>query len=312
MESGPAITTTGLSKRFGRSVALDALDLEIVRGEVFGFLGPNGSGKTTTIRLLLGLLRPSAGTASVFGLDPWSQPVELHRRLSFVPGEVALWPQLTGGEVLDLLGGLHGGWDPGYREELIERFRFDPSKRCRAYSKGNRQKVALIAGLMSRAELLVLDEPTSGLDPLMEVQFRECVVEARERGATVFLSSHLLGEIERLCDRVGILRAGHLVDVGTLSELRHLVAVEVEVTYRGLPPVLDGVAGVVDVRDGGDGRMRFGLTGDAGPALGALARADVVGFVSREPDLEQLFLRFYDDGSTSDVAARQASADTRP
>jgi len=301
-----AITTSGLSKRFGSEVALDGLDLEVGRGEVFGFLGPNGSGKTTTIRLLLGLLRPSAGGASVLGMDPWRQQVELHRRLAFVPGEVQLWPQLTGGEVLDLLGGLHGGWDEPYREELIERFRFDPTKRCRAYSRGNRQKVALIAGLMSRPELLVLDEPTSGLDPLMEVEFRRCVAEARERGATVFLSSHLLGEVELLCQRVGILRAGCLVDVGTLDELRHLSAVEVEVSYRGAPPVLDGVAGVIDVRAESAGRLRFGLTGDAGPALAALAAADVVSFVSREPDLEQLFLRFYDDGGAAGAATAPA------
>src|SRR5450755_2568091 len=228
-----AIRTSRLCKRYGRTLALDALDLAVVEGEVYGYLGPNGAGKTTTIRLLLGLHRPSGGRAELFGIDAWGDPVRAHRRLAYVAGEPFLWPSLTGAETLEFLARLHGGTDVAYRDVLIERFKLDTRKKIRALSKGNRQKVQLIAALATRAELLLLDEPTSGLDPLMEVAFRRSIEEAKARGQTVFLSSHILSEVEALCDRVGILREGRLVDQGTLEELRHLAAQTVEVTFAG-------------------------------------------------------------------------------
>ncbi|HLY83580.1 MAG TPA: ABC transporter ATP-binding protein, partial [Acidimicrobiales bacterium] len=230
-----AIRTESLSKSFGGIEVLDALDLEVSQGEVIGYLGPNGAGKTTTIRLLLGLIRASAGRAEIFGLDCQNHPVDVHRRLAYVPGEANLWPSLTGAETLHLLGRVHGRLDGAYRDELIKRFNFDPGKRVRAYSKGNRQKLILIAGLMTRPDLLLLDEPTSGLDPLMEQAFRVCVEEARDRGQTVFLSSHIMSEVEALCDRVAILRAGRLIEVGTLDEMRHLSAVSIEAEFAAGP-----------------------------------------------------------------------------
>ncbi len=286
------IEASGLTKRFGATTALEALDLEVRQGEVFGFLGPNGAGKTTTIRLLLGLIRPSAGSARVFGRDAWAQPEAIHRRLAVVTADPALWPQLTAHETLDLLGGLHGGYDAAYRQELIERFDLDPDKRLRAFSTGNRQKVALIAAFMTRAELLVFDEPTSGLDPLRKVVFRECLAEARERGQTVFLSSHLLVEVEASADRVGLLRRGHLVEVGTFDELRHLSAMRIEATFEGDPPDLDGIPGVEGVRVDGR-RLSFHVHGSVAPALEALAAARPVRLTSREPSLEDLFLARY-------------------
>ena len=228
-----AIRTKGLSKRYGSTLALDGLDLSVGEGEVYGYLGPNGSGKTTTIRLLLGLHRPSDGRAELFGLDAWSDPVAAHRRVAYVAGEPFLWPSLTSAETFEFLARLHGGTDVSYRDVLVERFQLDSHKKIRALSKGNRQKVQLVAALATRADLLLLDEPTSGLDPLMEVAFRDCVKEAKERGQTVFLSSHILSEVEALCDRVGILREGKLVDEGTLKELRHLAVQTVEVTFAG-------------------------------------------------------------------------------
>ncbi len=232
-----AIGARGLRKSFGRTVALDGLDLEVRTGEVHGFLGPNGSGKSTTIRVLLGLLRPDGGTVELLGGDPWRDGAELHRRLAYVPGDVALWPELTGGEVIDLLGRLRGGIDPRRRGELLERFDLDPTKKGRAYSKGNRQKVALVAALASDVELLLLDEPTSGLDPLMEEKFRELILAERRRGRTVLLSSHILSEAEALCDRVSIIRQGVTVETGTLAELRHLtrIAVTADVATRPRP-----------------------------------------------------------------------------
>lgn len=289
-----AIVTDSLTKRFGTFTALDSLTLEVQQGEVFGFLGPNGAGKTTTVRLLLGLLRASAGRATVFGLDAWSDPVALHRRLAYVPGEVSVWPNLRGGEVLDLLGNLHGEYDHAYRDALCERFEFDPSKKGRSYSKGNRQKIALIAALMTRADLLVLDEPTAGLDPLMEVTFRHCVGEARERGQTVFLSSHILSEVEAVCDRVGILRSGVLVEVGTLDRLRELRAHTVTIDAADALPDLSAIPGVSGVRSA-DGVVTLQLRGPAGPLLDAIAGHGVVNFVSREPSLEELFLTYYGD-----------------
>jgi ABC-2 type transport system ATP-binding protein len=287
-----AIRSEGLTKRYGDVVALDHLDLEVARGEVVGFLGPNGAGKTTTIRLLLGLIHPTEGRSEVFGLDCQRQPVETHRRLAFVPGEANLWPTLTGAETLHLLGRVQGQVDEPYREELMTRFNLDPTKKIRAYSKGNRQKVILIAALMTRADLLVLDEPTSGLDPLMEQAFRASIHEARDRGQTVFLSSHIMSEVEALCDRVGILREGKLVEMGTLAEMRHLSALTIEATFDGAPPDLSGVPGVSSVES--DGRLvRCHVRGSVEPLLKVLARAHVTELLSREPSLEELFLAQY-------------------
>src|SRR5271157_489761 len=229
----PVIRTTRLSKSYGATLALEGLDLNVAEGEVYGYLGPNGSGKTTTIRLLLGLHRPSGGRAELFGLDAWGDPVGAHRRVAYVAGEPFLWPALTSAETFEFLARIHGDTDVAYRDTLVERFQLDTRKKIRALSKGNRQKVQLIAALATRAELLLLDEPTAGLDPLMEVAFRDCVKEAKEREQTVFLSSHILSEVEALCDRVGILRCGRLVDEGTLGELRHLAVQTVEVTFVG-------------------------------------------------------------------------------
>src|ERR1700685_1098960 len=239
-----AIRTEGLTKRYGDVTELDHLDLEVAQGEVVGYLGPNGAGKTTTIRLLLGLISPTEGRGEIFGLDCQRQPVQAHRRLAFVAGEANLWPSLTGTETLQLLGRVPGRVDEAYRDELVARFELDPSKKVRAYSKGNRQKVILIAALMTRADLLVLDEPTSGLNPLMEQALRGSIREARDRGQTIFLSSHIMSEVEALCDRVAILRAGKLVETGTLAQLRHLSALTVEATFEGAVPDLSRVPGV--------------------------------------------------------------------
>lgn len=301
-----AIRTEKLSKSFGRTEALSSLDLELAGGEVLGYLGPNGAGKTTTIRLLLGMIRPSAGRAEMFGLDCQKRPVEAHRHVAYVPGEASLWPALTGAETLHLLGRIHGTVDLAYRAALIERFQLDPSKRVRAYSKGNRQKVILIAALATRADLLLLDEPTSGLDPLMERAFRECVAEARDRGQSVFLSSHILSEVEALCDRVAILRAGRLVEVGTLADMRHLSALSVEATFAAAPPDLSEVPGVQAVAVDGN-RMRCQVIGSIEPLLRVLAAAGVVHLVSREPSLEELFLAHYGAADAPAVELQHAA-----
>jgi ABC-2 type transport system ATP-binding protein len=293
-----AIRAAGLTKTYGRVTALDGLDLEIAPGEVVGYLGPNGAGKTTTIRLLLGLARPSAGHAEIFGFDCQRQPVEAHRRLAYVPGEASLWPSLTGAETLHLLGQVHGRVDTGYRDELVARFDLDTAKKIRAYSKGNRQKVLLIAALMTRPDLLLLDEPTSGLDPLMEQAFRVCVAEARAAGQTVFLSSHILSEVESLCDRVAILREGRLAEIGTLDQLRHLSALTVEVVFDGVPPDLSGVPGVLSSAVDGH-RVRLQVEGPAEPLIEALAGNGVRQLLSREPSLEELFLAVYGTRSTA-------------
>ena len=238
-----AIEVSGLRKSFGKTVALDGLDLSVAAGEVHGFLGPNGAGKTTTIRVLLGLLRSDGGTVRLLGGDPWRDAVALHRRLAYVPGDVTLWPTLTGGEVIDLLGRLRGGLDAARRDELLTRFDLDPTKKARAYSKGNRQKVALVAALASDAELLILDEPTSGLDPLMEAVFRQCAEEERARGRTMLLSSHILSEVEALCDRVTIIRDGRAVETGTLAGLRHLTRTSIAAELAAVPHGLDRLAG---------------------------------------------------------------------
>jgi polyether ionophore transport system ATP-binding protein len=287
-----AIVTQGLSKRYGETLALDSLDPEVAAGEVYGYLGPNGAGKTTTIRLLLGLHRPTAGRAELFGLDAWNEPVAAHRRVAYVAGEPYLWPSLTSAETFEFLARVRGGTDVTYRDVLIERFALDTSKKVRALSKGNRQKVQLVAAFASRADLLILDEPTSGLDPLMEVAFRETVHEAKARGQTVFLSSHILSEVEALCDRVGILRDGRLVEQGTLAELRHLSAQTVEVTFDGPVPQLPELPGVL-VAPAGANSLRFEVTGGVGPLIGALAQHPVVALTSREPSLEEIFLHHY-------------------
>jgi ABC-2 type transport system ATP-binding protein len=288
-----AIRTEGLSKRYGSTLALDALGLRVPQGEVYGFLGPNGAGKTTTIRLLLGLHRATAGLAEVFGLDAWGDAVAAHRRVAYVAGEPMLWPSLTGAETFEFLARVRGGTDSAYRDALSERFRLDTSKKVRALSKGNRQKVQLVAAFATRADLLILDEPTAGLDPLMEMAFRETVLEAKDRGQTVFLSSHILSEVEALCDRVGILREGRLVDEGTLAELRHLVAQTVEVTFDGPAPSLPPLEGV-DVAAAGVNALRFEVTGGVGPLITALAAHRVVALTSREPSLEEIFIHHYD------------------
>jgi ABC-2 type transport system ATP-binding protein len=288
------IETHGLCKRYGETSALEQLSLTISRGEVYGYLGPNGSGKTTSIRLLLGLHRPSAGRASLFGLDAWRDPVAAHRRVAYVAGEPFLWPALTSMETFAFLARLRGGIDEAYRDVLIERFQLDASKKVRALSKGNRQKVQLVAAFASRAELLILDEPTSGLDPLMEVAFRETVHEAKRRGQTVFLSSHILSEVEALCDRVGILRNGRLVDEGTLAELRHLGAQTIEVTFAGPAPDLAHLPGVSVVKAGSNA-LRCEVSGSVGPLIAALAPHRVVALTSREPSLEEIFLHHYSE-----------------
>jgi ABC-2 type transport system ATP-binding protein len=286
------IRTEQLTKRYGATLALDALDLAVAPGEVYGYLGPNGSGKTTTIRLLLGLHRATSGRAELFGIDAWREPVEAHRHVAYVAGEPYLWPGLTGAETLEFLARVRGGSDAAYRNVLVERFQLDTKKKVRALSKGNRQKVQLVAAFASRADLLILDEPTSGLDPLMEVAFRETVREAKERGQTVFLSSHILSEVEALCDRVGILRAGRLVEQGTLAELRHLSSQTLEVTFDGAPPELPPLPGV-HVASAGANALRLEVTGGVGPLLAELAKRSVVTLASREPTLEEIFLHHY-------------------
>jgi len=289
-----AIRTERLTKRYRDTLALDGLDLTVAEGEVYGYLGPNGSGKTTTIRLLLGLHRPSGGRAELFGVDAWRDPVRAHGRVAYVAGEPFLWPSLTSAETFAFLARLRGDTDVAYRDLLVERFQLDTDKKVRALSKGNRQKVQLVAALATRADLLLLDEPTSGLDPLMEMAFRTCIMEAKERGQTVFLSSHILSEVEALCDRVGILRAGRLVDEGTLDELRHLGAHTIEVTFAGEAPTLAPLPGIQTER-AGPNALRFEVTGDIGPLIAALAEHPVATLTSREPSLEEIFLHHYDD-----------------
>ncbi|MFE9255640.1 ATP-binding cassette domain-containing protein [Streptomyces sp. NPDC006879] len=289
-----AISVAGLHKAFGSTKALDGLDLDVAHGEVHGFLGPNGSGKSTTIRVLLGLLRADSGNVRLLDGDPWRDAVALHRRIAYVPGDVTLWRNLTGGEVIDLYGRLRGGRvDPARRAELLRRFELDPTKKGRAYSKGNRQKVALVAAFAAEAELLILDEPTSGLDPLMEEVFQSCIAEARSAGRTVLLSSHLLSEVEDLCDRVSIIRAGRTVETGSLAELRHLTRTSVQADLSGTPDRLAGLPGVHDLEVHGT-RVRFQVDADGlDGALRALTASGVRSLTSAPPTLEELFLRHY-------------------
>jgi len=298
-----AIEVAGLRKNFGQTRALDGLDLTVAAGEVHGFLGPNGAGKTTTIRILLGLLRADGGTAALLGGDPWHGATTLHRRIAYVPGDVTLWPNLSGGEIIDLLGRLRGGIDPKRKDELLERFELDPAKKSRDYSKGNRQKVALVAALASGAELLILDEPTSGLDPLMEAAFRESVEDLARNGTTVLLSSHILSEVEALCSRVTIIRAGRTVDSGALADLRHLTQTSVDAELDGPAPGLAGLAGVHSLDVVGN-RVRCQVDSSALDAvLRQLTAAGVKSLVCQPPTLEELFLRHYGPAPAEPVGA---------
>jgi ABC-2 type transport system ATP-binding protein len=289
------IDVNGLVKTFGATRALDNLDLHVTPGEVHGFLGPNGAGKSTTIRVLLGLLRADAGTVRLFDGDPWRQAAELHRRLAYVPGDVNLWPNLTGGEVIDLLARLRGGIDESRRADLVERFQLDTTKKGRAYSKGNRQKVALVAALCAEVDLLVLDEPTSGLDPIMESVFQECIDDFRNGGGTVLLSSHILAEVERLCDRVSIVREGRVVESGTLAELRHLTRTSIHAELASPATALEGMAGVHGLVAEGN-RVDFEVDTDSlGDALTTMTSIGIRTLTSQPPTLEELFLRHYGD-----------------
>ncbi|HJW63456.1 MAG TPA: ABC transporter ATP-binding protein, partial [Actinomycetes bacterium] len=291
--------------------ALDGLDLEVTSGEVHGFLGPNGAGKTTTIRVLLGLLRTGAGRATLLGGDPWRDVVTLHRRLAYVPGDVNLWPKLSGGEIIDVFARLRGDIDTARRAELLERFELDPTKKARTYSKGNRQKVALVAGLASSAELLILDEPTSGLDPLMEAVFQECIREVKAQGRTVLLSSHILAEVEALCDRVSIIRAGRTVQSGTLAEMRHLTRTSIDVVTEQAHSGLDRLPGIHGLQVD-DHRVRFDVDTDRlDEAMRHLVGLGLHSLTSRPPTLEELFLRHYGDELAADgVATGTAGSDT--
>jgi ABC-2 type transport system ATP-binding protein len=290
-----AISVSGLVKTFGSVRALDGLDLEVATGEVHGFLGPNGAGKSTTIRILLGLLRANSGEARLLGGDPWADAVALHRRLAYVPGEVSLWPNLSGGEAIDLLGNLRGGLDHARRAELLERFELDPTKKGRTYSKGNRQKVALVAALASDVELLLLDEPTSGLDPLKANVFEECIEELRQASRTVLLSSHILAEVEALCDRVTIIRAGKTVESGSLGDLRHLTRTSIAVETAEEPAGLATLEGVHALHVDNH-RARFDVdTSHLDDALRHLTRFGIRSLTSQPPTLEELFLRHYGD-----------------
>ncbi|MGA5420640.1 ATP-binding cassette domain-containing protein [Streptomyces lavendulocolor] len=290
-----AISVSGLHKSFGRTHALDGLDLTVATGEVHGFLGPNGAGKSTTIRVLLGLQRADSGTVRLLGRDPWHDAVALHRHVAYVPGDVTLWRNLSGGEVIDLYGRLRGGLDPARRAELVDRFELDPTKKGRTYSKGNRQKVALVAAFASDVDVLILDEPTSGLDPLMEEVFKRCVAEERERGRTVLLSSHVLSEVESLCDRVSIIRKGRTVETGSLAELRHLTRTSITAELAGPPDGLAHLPGVHALDVQGD-RVRLQVESDRlDTVLTSLTRSGVRSLTSTPPTLEELFLRHYEE-----------------
>ena len=303
-----AIDVAGLVKTFGRTRALDGLDLTVATGEVHGFLGPNGSGKSTTIRVLLGLIRADSGRVTLLGGDPWADAVHLHRRLAYVPGDVTLWPNLSGGEVIDLLGRLRGGLDRGRRDELLERFELDPTKKGRTYSKGNRQKVALVAALASDAELLVLDEPTSGLDPLMEAVFQDTIKEITDDGRTVLLSSHILAEVEALCDGVSIIRLGRTVESGTLDELRHLTRTSIAVETEN---PIDGIGDLPGVHDPQVDGVRARFDVETAQLDGAIKRLSTFGLrslTSQPPTLEELFLRHYGD-ELAELEGRAPSSD---
>ncbi len=285
-----------LTKSFGATKALKGIDLTVEQGEVHGFIGPNGAGKSTTIRILLGILRKTSGKITLLGGDPWKDAVKLHRKIAYVPGDVTLWPDLSGGEIIDLLGRLHGGLNVYRKKQLLERFQLDPTKKCRTYSKGNRQKVALVAAFSCDAELYLLDEPTSGLDPLMEMVFQECVAEAKKSGKTVFLSSHILSEVEALCDRVSIIRKGQIVESGTMTDLRHLTRTTVNVETEAEAKGLSEMNGIFDVFQ--DGRKyRFSADTDSITALMRfLLPFGIKSITIEPPSLEELFMYHYDNG----------------
>jgi ABC-2 type transport system ATP-binding protein len=306
------ISTSGLTKNFGSTRALDGLDLSVKAGEVYGFLGPNGSGKTTTIRVLLGLLRADSGDVELLGKDPWRDAVELHRRLAYVPGDVSLWPNLTGGEVIDLFGRLRGDYNRRRRDELLERFQLDPTKKTGSYSKGNRQKVALVAALASDAELLLLDEPTSGLDPLMEAVFQDCIREVKAQKRTVLLSSHILAEVEALCDRLSIVRLGRTVETGTLDELRHLTRTSINAETVKPAQGLADLEGIHDLEVDG-AHVRFEVDTDyLDPAVRRLGELGVRSLVSHPPSLEELFLRHYGDELAKEPERVDRERDAKP
>ena len=307
--SNAVIDVRGLVKSFGTTLVLDQLDLAVVPGEVHGLLGPNGAGKTTTLRILLGLLRADAGTVRVLGGDPWHDAAALHRRLAYVPGDVTLWPNLTGGEVIDMLGRMRGGLDRARRDDLIARFDLDPTKKGRTYSKGNRQKVALVAALASDVELLLLDEPTAGLDPLMDATFRDHIAQFRSDGRTVLLSSHILSEVEALCDRVSIIRQGVVVESGTMAELRHLTRTSVVAEVGVVPAGLDHLPGVHDVVVA-DGRVTASVESHGlSPLMASLGSGGLTSLTTAPPTLEELFLRHYRD-ALPDADSGPGSGDT--
>jgi ABC-2 type transport system ATP-binding protein len=298
-----AIKTSKLTKRYGSFTALDALDLEVRRGEILGYLGPNGAGKTTTIRTILGLISPTSGESEIFGINSQTHKIQAHKRLAYIPGESVFWPSLTGAETLHLLAKVHGETDRAYQNELTRRFNFDPNKKVRTYSKGNRQKINIIAALSTRAELLIMDEPTSGLDPIMEQAFKTSVLEAKANGQTVFLSSHILEEVEALCDRVAILRAGKLIELGSLSEMRHLSAVTVQATFEANPPDVSHLEGISNLAIAGH-QLTCQVRGPIEPLLKHLVAAHPKTLLSREPSLEELFLSLYGNEETEHALPR--------
>jgi ABC-2 type transport system ATP-binding protein len=302
----PIIEIIQLTKRYGNTIALDNLTLTVTKGEVLGFLGPNGAGKTTTIRLLLGLIKPTSGTAAILGKSATRHAAELHKDIAYVPGETNYWPNLTGVETLTFLNNIHGAVDRDYQTELIKKFAFDPNKKVRDYSKGNRQKIALIAALSTRAQLLIFDEPTSGLDPVMAKVFRDEVLVAKQSGQTIFLSSHMLEEVEELCDRIAVLRSGKLVELGTLDELSHLSAVTVEATFSQTPPDVSHIAGVSHIEHHGN-FLRCNVSGSIDDLLAVCAKAKPLSFLSRKPSLEELFLSIYANGYTATGESNEAN-----
>ncbi len=307
----PAIQTRSLTKRYGATLAVDALTLAIKRGEVYGLLGPNGAGKTTTIRMLLALARPTSGSAWIMGYDAWRDPVQAHRHIAYVPAELSLWPQLTGGQTLEMLGRLHGSIDRRYRDSLVEQFDLDLKKKVRSYSTGNRQKLGLIAAFMTRADVLILDEPTAGLDPLMVQVYRQCIKEAADRGQTVLVSSHLLSEIEAVCDRIGLLREGTLIDEGPIESLKHISARRLTAVFKGAPPDLSSIAGLHGLAFE-DNRVSCLVTGDLSPLLKALATAELEDLTITEPSLEEIFLAHYPKTTTQSAAEPGLSRSNGP
>jgi len=297
-----ALKTENLTKKYGDFTALSSLTLEVKQGEILGYLGPNGAGKTTTIRAILGLIKPTAGSAEIFGINTQTDKTQAHKQIAYVPGESVFWPSLTGAETLHLLGKVHGQIDTHYQKQLIKRFQFEPDKKVRTYSKGNRQKINIIAALSTRAKLLIMDEPTTGLDPIMEQAFKQSVLEAKTNGQTVFLSSHILEEVEALCDRVGILRAGKLVELGTLAEMRHLSAVTVDATFSDSPPKVSHIEGVSHAKVTGH-QLTCQVRGPIEPLFKELIAAHPKTLLSREPSLEELFLALYGDEEVANQTA---------